>query len=78
MKIRENEILVDRDEYARLCRLDGRVDAVQNYVDKQEYVSIDEMLDILMVDKTKMLKRHAENTRKYEQELQEGVCNECI
>jgi len=31
-----NKIYIDADEFARLCRLDGAIDAVIRYIESQE------------------------------------------
>lgn len=41
------------DEYARLYQQDGRVSAVQDYVDNEMYIDADLVLRILGIDMTK-------------------------
>ena len=52
----ENNKYVEIDEYelARLYRLDGRVDAVQDYVDNADFLDADEIILILGIDTTKL------------------------
>lgn len=52
MKINHEEmIIVPREEYERLCRLDGRVDALQGYIDESKgYISLEDIASILGIN----------------------------
>jgi hypothetical protein len=43
----ENMILISQSEYARLCRLDGRVGAAKDYVENNIYATTQQVLKIL-------------------------------
>lgn len=49
MKINHEEmIIVPREEYERLCRLDGRADALQGYIDESEgFIGLEDIASIL-------------------------------
>lgn len=40
-------ILISQSEYARLCRLDGRVGAAKDYVENNIYATTQQVLKIL-------------------------------
>lgn len=52
MKINHEEmIIVTREEYERLCRLDGRVDALQGYINESKgYISLEDIASILGIN----------------------------
>lgn len=56
---------IDEYELSRLYRLDGRVDAVQEYIDTEEYPYLDTVLTILGVDATKMKIREQKRKEKH-------------
>lgn len=45
-------VAVEVDEYSRLCRLDGRVDAAQNLFDHSSSVFIEDICNIIGIDLT--------------------------
>lgn len=49
MKINHEEmIVVPREKYERLCRLDGRLDALQGYIDKSDgFIILEDIASIL-------------------------------
>lgn len=52
MKINHEEmIVIPREEYERLCRLDGRVDALQGYIDEfKGYIGLEDIASILGIN----------------------------
>ena len=85
MKINfETLTVVDREEYERLCRLDGAVDAVQRFVDSHGAIEVDDILDLLFINKTKRnmnIKKEKEERDAYfaklEEKLEEEERKEC-
>lgn len=65
MKINHEEmIIVPREEYERLCRLDGRVDALQGYIDESDgYISLEDVSSILGIT-LEYYKRNCDETKK--------------
>lgn len=63
----ESKKYVEIEDYelARLYRIDGRVDALQEYIDKETYADIDVVLSIVGIDTTKMML----NKKKRDEEL---------
>lgn len=63
---------IEANELARLQRLDGRVDAAQDYVNKNTGVYLDVVLDILGIDRTMYEIRTKKELDDYKNLLEDG------
>lgn len=76
MEDKKNYLEIDEYELSRLYRLDGRVDAVQEYIDKKEYPDLDTVLFILGIDTTKMEVRKMKRNEKFQEQVKKGLIND--
>lgn len=65
-------VAVEVDEYSRLCRLDGRVDAAQNLLDHSSSVFIEDICNIIGIDLTLYNESQEENRTRYVKSINKG------
>lgn len=65
-------VAVEIDEYSRLCRLDGRVDAAQNLLNHSSSVFIEDICNIIGIDLTLYNEAQDEKRARYIKSISDG------